>query len=73
MSNLVVIEVMPTHHRSSHRAAGNWGTYPHNGATRFSATEDEADRIVREDTDGYDRIVPSADPSEYPDWTGEVV
>ncbi len=73
-STLVVLEVMPNHLRESHREARNWGSYPHNGAQRYAATPEEAERIVREDAagDGYDHIVESADPAEYPDWTGEV-
>jgi len=67
-----VIEVMPDYHRGSHRAAGNWGNYPHNGAQRFVASEEEAERIAREDEDEYDHVVSGADPAEYPDWNGEV-
>jgi hypothetical protein len=36
--NMVVIEVMPSAHRGSHRAAGNWGQYPLNGARRYITT-----------------------------------
>lgn len=31
---LVTVEWMPEHLRASHEAAGNWGSYPHNGAER---------------------------------------
>jgi hypothetical protein len=31
---LTLIERMPAHLCASHRAAGNWGDYPHNGAVR---------------------------------------
>lgn len=31
----VVVEWMPEHLRVSHEAAGNWGSYPHNGAIRL--------------------------------------
>ena len=35
MSNeIVTVETMPDHLRESHRAAGNWGRYPGNGAIR---------------------------------------
>lgn len=33
--DLVVVEWMPEHLRSSHEAAGNWGVYPYNGAERL--------------------------------------
>ncbi len=33
--DLVTIEWMPEHLRASHEAAGNWGSYPANGAKRL--------------------------------------
>lgn len=53
----VTIEEMPDHHRGSHRAAGNWGFYPHNGATRRLVSREEADEIVAADPDNYASIV----------------
>ncbi len=64
LSDLVVIEHMPDHHRASHRAAGNWGVYPHNGAERRVV-----DRVTAEEMaegDEYDHIVEDADVSRYP-------
>jgi len=55
--DLVTIETMPDHLRSSHRAARNWGTYPHNGAERSEVTREEAEEIIAADEDGYDHIV----------------
>ena len=55
--DLVTIETMPEYLRASHRAAGNWGEYPHNGATRRLVHRDEADEIVAADADEYDHIV----------------
>ena len=49
---LVVAETMPDHLRDSHRAAGNWGSYPHNGAERGLAYRDAIDA-----DDEYDRII----------------
>lgn len=53
-----LIETMPDHLREIHRAAGNWGNYPANGAERRVVDEselpdggDEYDRIVREATE----------------------
>lgn len=39
-SELVVVEWMPEHLRASHRAAGNSGSYPHNGAARLAIQYD---------------------------------
>lgn len=64
MTNYVVIETMPDCWRESHRAAGNWGRYPHNGATRVVMTRVEAEDIVADDSDGYDHIVRDADERE---------
>lgn len=61
---LVVIETMPDCHRASHRAAGNWGVYPMNGAERFTMTRSEADEIVAGDPDEYAHIVGPADSGE---------
>lgn len=55
--DMVTIEEMPEQYRSSHRAARNWGRYPHNGATRREVSRDEAEEIVAADEDGYDHIV----------------
>jgi hypothetical protein len=55
--DLVTIEEMPEHLRESHRAAGNWGRYPLNGAKRRQVTREEAEEIVAADADGYDHIV----------------
>jgi hypothetical protein len=55
--DMVTIEEMPDHHRGSHRAARNWGVYPHNGATRRQVSRDEADEIVESDPDNYAHIV----------------
>lgn len=54
---IVIVETMPDHLRDSHRAAGNWGAYPHNGAERESMSRAEADEVVEGDLDGYARIV----------------
>ena len=56
-SGMVTIEEMPDHHRGSHRAAGNWGRYPANGATRREVSADEAEAIIESDPDGYAHIV----------------
>lgn len=58
-TNSVVVETMPDHLRGSHRAARNWGVYPHNGAERIAVSRDEAEEIVANDPDGYARIVES--------------
>lgn len=49
--NLVVVETMPRYLRTSHEVAGNSGAYPHNGAERYLALRDDADRAIEEDPD----------------------
>jgi len=62
----VVYERMPDYLRGLHRAARNWGVYPHNGAERViiertDAEDDEYDHIVHDAT--------QADFERYPtDW-----
>lgn len=50
----VLIETMPAHLRASHRAARNWGVYPHNGAERRRVPLEEAEEICDPE---YDHIV----------------
>lgn len=57
LARTVIVETMPVHLRASHRAAGNWGQYPINGATRSRVDIDEAEAIVDEDADGYDHVI----------------
>lgn len=54
---MVTVETMPDWCRASHRAAGNWGVYPHNGAERSEVTEEEAAELIESDPDGYAHIV----------------
>jgi hypothetical protein len=70
LSDLVVLERMPDHHRGSRRAARNWGVYPHNGAVRVVTDRATAEAYVEDDVDGYDSIVEDADVSQYPTMTG---
>lgn len=67
IDSLVVIEEMPDWCRESHRAAGNWGTYPHNGATRRAVSEAEAEEIVASDESGYAHVVDGIDVGDYID------
>lgn len=67
----VVVETMPDCWRESHRAAGNWGTYPANGAERTVVGRTEAEQIVAEDEDGYARIVRDADALDLLDAADE--
>lgn len=53
----VLVETMPDYLRATHRNAGNWGVYPHNGAVRRFVDREEAEEIVISDSDGYDHIV----------------
>lgn len=71
ITNLVVLETMPEHHRGSHRGARNFGLYPHNGAQRVVVDRDTAEQIVADDADSYDHIVDGADVSKYPMMSDE--
>lgn len=57
VDQIVLLEEMPDHLRASHRAARNWGAYPHNGAVRRAIAREEAEVIIAADPDGYARIV----------------
>lgn len=57
MTTFALLETMPDQHRASHRAAGNWGRYPHNGATRQWVLTEDAEEVVESDTDEYAAIV----------------
>lgn len=66
--DLVVFERMPDCHRSSHRAARNWGVYPANGAERVLMLREDAEAAAADDADEYDHIVRDAvdgDEDEY--------
>lgn len=47
----VTVEFMPEHLRESHRQAGNWGRYPHNGAVRIRVGPECAEDLI--DADEY--------------------
>lgn len=55
-ANKYLIETMPEWLRDSHRAAGNWGCYPHNGAERRIVDESE----LPEEGDEYDHVIREA-------------
>jgi glutathione S-transferase len=76
----VVIERMPDHLRGSHRAARNWGSYPHNGAERViverSDTEQwcydaEKDAHSGIEADEYDRILRDAAQADFERYKAE--
>jgi hypothetical protein len=55
--DLVTLESMPEYLRESHRAAGNWGTYPANGAVRERMSRADAEWVIEHDKDEYAHIV----------------
>lgn len=55
---IALVETMPECHRASHRAAGNFGTYPHNGAQREWMPQSA---VEIDDADEYDHIVRTLD------------
>ena len=76
----VLVERMPEHLRDSHRAAGNWGSYPANGAERViverADTEKwvydaEADAHSNIEADEYDHIVRDATPADFDHYAVE--
>lgn len=67
--DMVIVEAMPEEHKGSHRTAGNWGVYPHNGAVRSVESRGAAEEIVAQDPDGYAAIIRDAEPI---DWLDEV-
>jgi hypothetical protein len=56
ISETVIVEYMPEHLRESHKAAGNSGSYPHNGALRIRVEKSCAGHIVKHDGE-WARIV----------------
>jgi hypothetical protein len=67
-SDRVVVEVMPDYLRDSHRAAGNWGNYPLNGAERLVMQRSEAEALCESDADEYNHIVRDASDSDLDDY-----
>jgi len=62
---LVLLEVMPAHHRESHRRAGNAGRWPVNGAVRLLVPEAVGDELA----DGeWVRVLRPAVPSDADDY-----
>lgn len=64
MTKYYLIETMPDCHRDSHRAANNWGRYPHNGAEREIVPEG----LEPDGSDEYDRVIREATEAEYNEW-----
>ena len=56
-SDLVTVEYMPEDLRASHRAAHNYGTYPHNGALRLHVTPACAERLTAGEDEADARII----------------
>lgn len=76
----VVVERMPEHLRGSHRAAANWGVYPHNGAERVIVEradteqwvyDDDLDTYAAIDADEYDHIVRPAAAADFERYDAE--
>ncbi len=60
---MLVVEVMPEWLKASHKAARNWGVYPHNGAQRYQCDEMTAEYLTEDDE--YNHIVENANPEHY--------
>lgn len=57
----VVVEYMPRYLRSSHEAAGNSGSYPHNGAIRVRVERSCAERIIADSPEYAEMALPEAE------------
>jgi hypothetical protein len=56
---------MPAYLVASHVAAGNWGSYPHNGSQKILISQECADYILHTD------VYPSEDEANNPDMEEE--
>jgi hypothetical protein len=66
MRDLVVVETIPGYLRALHVAAGNSGTWPHNGAERIVMDRADAEELVEHDS-GWSEILQGEDPKDYTD------
>jgi hypothetical protein len=67
MAIRTLIETMPAHLCGSHKAAGNWGSYPFNGAERRIVDGDGADELADNGYDEVVRVATEADERRYGD------
>ena len=68
----VLVETMPDDLRASHEVAGNWGSYPHNGAVRRVMAREDAEALCEDDD--YNHIVKDrADADDARNYGVEVV
>lgn len=66
----VIVETMPEQHRASHEAAGNWGSYPSNGAVRQVMLRADAESVCEDDD--YNHIIGDADADDAREYGVEV-
>jgi hypothetical protein len=57
LSETVRVEYMPEHLRASHRAAGNSGAYPQNGATRKYVHPDCLALLLKSEGDEWVKVL----------------
>lgn len=62
-SHTELVEWMPLHHRASHAAAGNSGTYPHNGARRLRLSGECAASLIEADPEWATQVDGKPDDS----------
>lgn len=60
LAEMVLVERMPEHLRASHTAAGNRGTWPHNGSERILMHRDDAAALVADDAEWTQVLRPAA-------------
>lgn len=63
LTDAVVVEYMPACRRDSHTAAGNSGSWPHNGSTRLVMSRECAERAVEGDEEWT--TITDRDPARY--------
>lgn len=64
IEEMVVVEYMPEYLRATHEAAGNSGSYPHNGSHRVAVCLECADLLIDED-DAWATVATGCSPADY--------
>lgn len=61
----IIIEIMPAYLRETHRAAGNSGSYPHNGSARYIIPADLSGYVEEDEWTRVVRVAVTADFERY--------
>lgn len=73
IGDLVLVEYMPRQFRESHKAAGNSGRYPHNGAIRAAIHHECAEWLTANESGAWFEILDARDDDvrDYAQTTAE--